>query len=181
MKDLKPGYISEYVTEKEVTYSPTGVKAGVDNTPSPEQWELIKHTAVNVYDKLREWVGGPVKINSVYRGPALNKLIKGSATSQHCVGLDPKSNSYGAAFDVDDDYQQQGFTKKTNKEMFFYIKDNLDFDQIIYEFGDSKNPNWVHFSYRPDGKNRKQVLIAIKQDGKTVYLPLKGNEKLVGL
>ena len=170
--------VSTYVTLKEVTLSQTAIRKGLDNTPSPQQLELIKSAAVNVFDKLREWVGGPVKINSVFRGDALNKAIGGSKTSQHCVGLDPKTNSYGAAFDIDDDYCQQGFTKKTNRDMFHHIKDTLDFDQLIWEFGTKTNPDWVHFSYRPDGKNRKQVLIASKQNGKTVYLPYKGNEHL---
>ena len=176
---MKPGYISEYVTLKEVTYSDTATRKGIDNTPSPEQMKLIEAAAINVFDKLREWVGGPIKINSVFRGDKLNKAIGGSKTSQHCVGLDPKTSSYGAAFDVDDDYFQKKFTTKSNRDMFHHIKDTLNFDQLIWEFGSKSNPDWVHFSYRPDGKNRKQILIAVKKDGKTSYLPYKGNENLV--
>lgn len=173
------GEISKYVSLKEVTFSETAIRKNLDNTPSAEQLELIKATAVNVFDPLREWVGGPIKINSIFRGDKLNKAIGGSKTSQHCVGLDPKLNSYGAAFDIDDNFCQAGITKKTNNDMFHYIMESLDFDQLIWEFGTKNNPDWVHFSYRPDGKNRKNVLIATKVSGKTKYLPYKGNEKMI--
>jgi len=170
--------VSKYVTLREVTFSDTAVRKGIDNIPSTDQLELIKVAAEKVFDPLREWVNGPVKINSVFRGDKLNKAIGGSKTSQHCVGLDPKLNSYGAAFDVDDNFYHSSITDKDNNDMFHFIKDHLDFDQLIWEFGNKHNPNWVHFSYRPD-KNRKQVLIAVKQSGKTVYLPYKGNEHLI--
>jgi hypothetical protein len=57
----------------------------------------------------------------------------------------------------------------TNKMVFDYIKDNLEFDQLIYEFGDSKNPDWVHVSYESTGRQRKQVLRAVRANGKTTY------------
>lgn len=171
--------VSKYVTLREVTFSDTAVRKGIDNIPSTDQLELIKVAAEKVFDPLREWVNGPVKINSVFRGDKLNKAIGGSKTSQHCVGLDPKLNSYGAAFDVDDNFQQADVTTKDNNDMFHYIMESLDFDQLIWEFGTKNNPDWVHFSYRPDGKNRKQILIATKVNGKTKYLPYKGNEQLI--
>ena len=186
------GKVSKYVSLNEVTYSQTAIKHDLDNDPSDEQLGLIRVLALNVFDTVREWVGGPVKINSAFRGKELNVRIGGSKTSQHCVGLDPNHRSYGAAFDIDDT-----FGHKTNREMFHYIKENLEFDQLIYEFpdeGDDNNARWLHVSYRPDG-NRNNILIAVKRpvldkDGnpviksngkpklKTKYLPYVGNENL---
>lgn len=168
--------VSKYVSLEEVTFSNTAVSKGLDNTPTTEQLELIKECAINIFDKLREHTGAPVKINSVFRGAALNKAIGGSTTSQHCVGLDKSKNSYGAAFDVDDYYWVKGKSKWNNSEMGDWIRENLDFDQLIYEYPINGYPKWIHFSYRPDGKNRKMVLIATKINNKTTYLNYYGNE-----
>jgi hypothetical protein len=149
--------ISTHVTYKEVTYSPTAIKNGINNDPNDEQLENIKKCANVIFEPLREWVGGPIRINSCFRSLKLNKKIGGANSSQHLA-------NNGAAFDIDDDYGH-----KTNKEMFFYIWDNLEFDQLIFEFGTDKNPDWVHFSYN-EGKNRKEVLRAKTIKGKTVYV-----------
>lgn len=166
--------VSKYVSYKEVIFSETALRNDINNNPSKEQLELIKECAKKVFDPLREWVGGQVKINSIFRSIALNLKIGGSNSSQHSVGLDKLKNSYGSAIDIDDTYGH-----KSNSEMFHYIKDNLDFDQLIAEFPDKEgNPSWVHLSYRPDGKNRKQILVAIKNP-KTTYVPYKGNENKI--
>lgn len=167
--------ISDYVWFKEVTHSNTAISRGLDNTPTDEQLELIKAAAENVFDKLREHCKAPIKINSVFRGPELNKVIGGSKSSQHCVGLDPSKNSYGAAFDIDDYYWAKGINKLNNVEMGDWIRENLDFDQLIYEVPINGYPKWIHFSYRPDGKNRNQVLIYTKKK----YIPYYGNEHLI--
>lgn len=156
--------VSKYVSYNEVIFSQTAIKNKIDNTPSEAQLTLIKALATTIFDPLREWVGGPIQIVSGFRGKTLNTKIGGSSTSQHCVGTDPKLNSYGAAFDIDDT-----FGYKTNKEMFHYIKDNFNFDQLIYEYGTIDNPDWLHVSYRPDGRNRKEILKATKVKGKTLY------------
>lgn len=171
--------VSKYVSLKEVTHSNTAISRGIDNSPNESQLALIKECATNVFDPLREASGGPIKINSCFRSDALNKAIGGSKTSQHCVGLEPSERSYGAAFDIDDNYWVRGLNQMNNTEMGDYIRENLDFDQLIYEFPINGYPKWIHFSYRPDGKNRKQVLIATKINGKTKYLSYKGNEKLI--
>lgn len=167
--------VSQYVSLKEVTHSNTAVSLGLDNTPTNEQLLLIKAAAENVFDKLREHSGAPIKINSVFRGPKLNKEIKGSKTSQHCVGLDPNHRSYGAAFDIDDYYWVKGINEMNNTEMGDWIRENCDFDQLIYEYPIAGYPKWIHFSYRNDGKNRKNVLIATKGG----YLNYYGNEHLI--
>ena len=116
----------------------------------------MKELAEQVFEPLREWVGGPIRVNSFYRGKELNKAIGGSSKSQHCKGQ---------AMDIDDTK-----CKKTNAEMFKWIKENLNFDQIIWEFGNDKNPDWVHISYVDEVNNRNRCLKAYKKRGKTKYL-----------
>jgi len=111
--------------------------------------------AEEVFEPLRAWVGGPIKINSFFRSPELNKAIGGSGKSQHC---------HGQAIDLDDT-----FGKATNAEMYNFIKKNLDFDQMIWEFGDDDNPDWVHVSYVSPDQNRNRCLKAYKKSGKTNY------------
>ena len=147
--------ISKHVSYKEGVYSITATRLGIDNTPEDNQLHFMEIIAEKVFEPLREWVGGPIKINSFYRSPELNTAIGGSATSQHCKGQ---------AIDIDDT-----FGKATNAEMFHWIKENLDFDQMIWEFGDDYNPNWVHISYVSEEKNRNRCLRAHKTNGKTAY------------
>ena len=107
-KDKDMEKVSEYVSLAEVTHSNTAISKGLDNTPTLNQLMLIQSLCINVFDKLRKHTGAPIKINSVFRGPELNKAIGGSKTSQHCVGLDPSKRSYGAAMDIDDYYWRKG-------------------------------------------------------------------------
>ena len=147
--------ISKHISEKEGSYSITALRLGLDNTPRDQEKENMRLIAEKVFEPLRSYVGGPIKINSFYRGPELNKAIGGSTKSQHCEGK---------AIDIDDTY---GY--KTNAEMYNWIKDNLNFDQMIWEFGDDKNPAWVHVSYVSEDKNRNRCLKAYKENGKTKY------------
>ena len=147
--------ISKHVSYKEGVYSITATRLGIDNTPGDDQLHFMEIIAEKVFEPLREWVGGPIKINSFYRCPELNKAIGGSATSQHCKGQ---------AMDIDD-----ALGRATNAEMFNWIKENLDFDQMIWEFGDDDNPNWIHISYVSEEKNRNRCLRAYKDKGKTIY------------
>ena len=147
--------ISKHVSWKEGTYSRTADRRGLDNTPNEKQLMNMMEIARDVFEPLREWVGGPVKINSFFRGEPVNTAIGGSKRSQHMKGQ---------AIDIDDT-----FGHKTNAEMYCYIKDNLDFDQLIWEFGDDSNPNWVHVSYVTDRPNRKELIVALRKNGKTVY------------
>ena len=147
--------ISKHISYKEGVYSITATRLGIDNTPSDDQLHFMEIIAKEVFEPLRTWVAGPIKINSFYRSPELNKAIGGSTTSQHCKGQ---------AMDIDDT-----LGKATNAEMYHFIKDNLDFDQMIWEFGDDDNPNWVHISYVSPDKNRNRCLKAYKESGKTKY------------
>lgn len=147
--------ISKHISEKEGSYSITALRLGLDNAPRDQEKENMRLIAEKVFEPLRSYVGGPIKINSFYRGPELNKAIGGSTRSQHCEGR---------AIDIDDTY---GY--KTNAEMYNWIKNNLNFDQMIWEFGSDKNPAWVHVSYVSEDKNRNRCLKAYKENGKTKY------------
>ena len=147
--------ISKHISYKEGVYSNTATRRGIDNTPTGDQLYFMEIVAEEVFEPLREWVGGPIKINSFYRSPELNTAIGGSSKSQHCKGQ---------AMDIDDT-----FGKATNAEMYNFIKEHLDFDQMIWEFGDDDNPNWVHVSYVSPEKNRNRCLKAYKENGKTKY------------
>ena len=112
-----------------------------------------------MFEPIRLHFKTPIFISSGYRSKALNDFIKGSATSQHCKG---------EAIDIDMDASNAGVT---NKMVFDFIKDRLDFDQLIWEFGTDSNPDWVHVSYSKE-KNRKQKLKAVRSGGKTTYIPI---------
>lgn len=147
--------ITEHITYNEACHSFTAKRLGIANTPSEYQmWNMVV-LATEIFEPLRAWVGGPIKINSFFRSPDLNRAIGGSSKSQHCEGR---------AIDLDDVY---GY--KTNAEMFEYISNNLDYDQLIWEFGNDNNPDWVHVSYVDNDTNRKRNLRAVKKEGKTLY------------
>ena len=147
--------ISKHISYKEGVYSITSIRRGIDNTPNDEQLNNMELIAENVFEPLRQYVGGPIKINSFFRCPELNAAIGGSKTSQHCKGQ---------AIDIDDTYGRM-----TNAEMYHWIKEHLEFDQMIWEFGDNDNPNWVHISYVSPEENRNRCLKAYKEKGKTKY------------
>ena len=148
--------ISQHISDKEGTYSSTAMRKGLDNTPGPEELKCMMEIARDIFEPLREWVGGPIKINSFFRGRPVNTAIGGSKTSQHMKGQ---------AIDIDDT-----FGRCTNAEMYHWIKEHLDFDQMIWEFGDEDNPNWVHVSYVSSEDNRNKCLKAYKDKGKTKYM-----------
>ena len=147
--------ISKHISYKEATFSQTATRKDIDNTPTPEILERMKALAENIFEPLRAYVGGPIKINSFYRSINLNVAIGGAKSSQH---------TRGEAMDIDDT-----FGHMSNKEMFEFIKDELDFDQLIWEFGDDNNPAWIHVSYVSEENNRRRILKAEKQQGSTIY------------
>ena len=147
--------ISKHVSYKEGVYSITATRRGIDNDPNDEQLVNMELIAEKVFEPLRKYVGGPIKINSFFRCSKLNTAIGGSRKSQHMKGQ---------AIDIDDT-----FGVVANGDMYSYIKNNLDFDQMIWEFGDDENPNWVHVSYVSKEDNRNRCLRAYKSNNKTVY------------
>jgi len=145
--------ISKHLTLAELTYSATAIKLGIVNVPNQLQTENLKTLALKVFEPVREHFGVPIHISSGYRIMNLNQALNGSITSQHCKG---------EAIDID----MKG-DKVSNAQIFHWIKDNLKYDQLIWEFGDKKNPDWVHVSYTKE--NRQQTLRAVKVNGKTKY------------
>jgi len=137
--------ISKHISYKEAVGSNYAKQKGIKNKPNEEQVENMKLLAEEVFEPLREWVDAPIKVNSMFRSKELNSAIKGSLKSSHLNGEAMDITSMGG---------------KSNLEMFHYIKDNLEFDQLIWEFG--KEPKWLHVSYNKD-KNRKQVLVTKKR------------------
>lgn len=148
--------LSKHVSRKEGVYSITAKRLGLENNPTDDHLSNMINIAENVFEPLRAHVNGPIKINSFYRGPELNKAIGGSAKSQHC---------HGQAMDIDDSYGHA-----SNSEMFNWIRANLNYDQMIWEFGTDKNPDWVHISYVSEDKNRNRCLKAYRENGKTKYM-----------
>ena len=151
--------ISTHLNLAEVTRSDSAKRHGIDNTPTAEHLDNFKILADKVFEPIRLHFKTPIFISSGYRSKALNDFIGGSASSQHCKGQ---------AIDIDMDASNSGVT---NKMVFDFIKDKLDFDQLIWEFGTDANPDWVHVSYAK-GANRKQKLKAVRNNGKTSYINL---------
>jgi len=149
--------ISKYVTYSEVTKSNQATALKLANIPNAMQLNNLRLVCTNIFDNVREHFGKPIGISSGFRSVELNAKIGGSKTSQHCEGK---------ALDIDGDI----FGGINNKLLFFYIKENCIFDQLIWEFGSENAPDWVHVSYN-EGKNRGQVLRALKVGGKTIYKP----------
>jgi len=147
--------LSKNLSLKEVVKSITAERLGIKNIPSEEEINNLIDIAQNVFQPLRDHFNVPIAVSSGYRCKKLNKAVGGSKTSEHMEGR---------ALDLDADT----FGGVTNKEIFEYIKNNLEFNQLIWEFGDDDNPAWVHVSYN-EHNNSKRVLRAQKLDGATVY------------
>jgi len=151
--------ISEHLDLAEVTRSETAKRKGISNEPTAEHLENFKKLAENIFEPIRNHFNVPIHISSGYRSKALNTSIGGALTSQHCSG---------EAIDIDMDGSSNGVT---NKMVFDFIKSTLNFDQMIWEFGNDNAPDWVHVSYESTGKQRKQILKATKVGGATKYSP----------
>lgn len=148
--------ISPNVSYIDSVRSRTAIRLGIENTPNDTQLTAMKTVALKCYEPIVAHYRFKIPFASFFRCPELNEKIGGSENSQH---------TKGEAMDLDADG-----TSITNRQLYDWIKDNLDFDQLIFEHPDDKgNAAWVHVSYR-EGNNRKQCLIAKKVKGKTVYV-----------
>jgi hypothetical protein len=143
-------------TLEELTKSETALRHDMDNTPGEAEIENLKALAENVLQPVRDHFQRGVKVNSGFRHPEVNAKVGGSKTSDHCQGQAADIEIPGVA----------------NADLAQWIVDNLEFRQVILEFYTPGIPDsgWVHVSYVA-GDNKKQVLTATKQNGKTVYLP----------
>lgn len=156
----KETHLSEHFSKNEVTYSPTAKKYKIDNTPSKEQWKRIQILVDNVLEPVRVGLDKPLTVNSIFRSAKLNERVKGSGTSQHLA-------NNGAAADIE-------CPSLGNKELFDYILNNCNFDQLIWEYGDKSSPDWIHVSFVSEEKNHNQVLRCVKDvKGNPKYIPYK--------
>jgi hypothetical protein len=147
--------ISQHVTLGELIRSETAKRNGLSNMPTPEHIENLKALCEHIIEPIRAEFRVPIYISSGYRSKALNNIVKGSATSQHCKG---------EALDLDMDAHSHAIT---NKDIFDFIVAKLPFDQVINEFDYS----WIHVSYKKNGPQRGQILRAVKNNsGGTIYL-----------
>lgn len=158
--------LSEHLSLAEVTRSETAKRRGISNMPTDAHLANFKLLAEKVFEPIRNHFGKPIHISSGYRSAALNKAVGGASSSQHCSG---------EAIDIDMDGSAHGIT---NKMVFDYIKDNLQFDQLIAEFPEKGNPSWVHVSYESTGKQRKQILVAKKSGSSTKYFNYTSDKDL---
>ena len=154
--------ISQHVSYNEATKSATAERKGMYNTPNASELERMKTLSEKIFEPVREALGNkPLRITSFFRSIALNRLIGGgSSTSQHCKGQ---------AMDIDADGSHT-----SNKAVFMYIVENLSFDQLIWEFGDNLDPDWIHVSYVSEEENRGEILKAVRMGGKTKYINYEG-------
>lgn len=148
--------LSNNLSVKEVTKSNTAKRFGIDNRPTIEHLQNLKAIALNIFQPARNHFKKPIFVSSGYRSEDLNEKIGGSKTSQH---------SKGQALDLD----AHTFGGLTNKELFDFISEHLEFDQIIWEFGTDEEPDWIHVSYVSSGINRGESLKAYKANGITKY------------
>lgn len=145
------GRISKHLSYEEGMYSDTAIREGIDNTPSASILGNMELVAIKIFEPVREHVDRPIHVSSFYRCDELNTAVGSSSRSSH-----PK----GQAIDM----VRVGF----NKIMFDYIKNNLSFDQLIWEHGNDHEPKWVHVSYVSGRDNRNQVLRISKENGRTI-------------
>jgi hypothetical protein len=145
--------LSKHLSRAEFERSDAAIKHGINNSMNSGQLAKAMALAINCFEPIREHLGKPIRVNSGYRSPAVNKRIGGALTSQH---------SLGEAIDLD----------LHDRDLFEWIIDNVTFDQLIYEAGNDTEAAWFHISYR-EGRNRKQVLRMIKKGGKSTYIPYK--------
>jgi len=149
--------LSKNLSLDEVIYSQTALRRDIDNTPTEEHIENLKYVAEKIFQPIREHFGVPIYVSSGYRSKDLNEAIGGSPRSFH---------SHGMALDLDQDGRNKGVS---NADVFYFIKDNLQFTELIWEFGTKNNPNWVHVAIAPGREEEKNTKIAQKINNRTTY------------
>ena len=150
--------ISEHLSLSELIRSDSAKRLGVTNMPTAEHIINLKALAENIFEPIRAHFRCPIYISSGYRSAELNKALNGAKTSQHLKG---------EAIDIDMDGSSNGVT---NAMVYDFIITKLDFDQVIWEHGNTENPAWVHVSYKKNGPQRHDILRAVLIDGGTKYV-----------
>ena len=150
--------LSKNLSLREATKSITALRLGIDNTPEEYEIKNLERIAYGIFQPLRDHFDTPIAVTSGYRSKELNEAIGGSRYSQHITGeaLDLDAHVYGGV---------------SNAELFEFIATRLEFDQLIWEFGDDEEPAWVHVSLKRD-ENRGRKLKAVREDGRVTYIVL---------
>jgi len=149
--------LSNNLTLAEVIKSNTAIRRGIDNTPTDAHIENLKYLAEKVFQPIREHFGCPIFVSSGYRSKGLNEAIGGSQRSFH---------SHGCALDLDMDGRAGDVN---NEDIFYYIKNNLQYTELIWEFGTEDRPDWVHVAIAKGREDEKNAKIAYREEGKTKY------------
>lgn len=141
----KTSKVSPHFTLGELCRSQTAERLGIENMPDEEQLECLKLVAEAVLEPTRIHFKTPFAPNSAFRCLKLNKAVGSSDKSQHCKGQ---------AIDFE-------IAGMSNEEVARWVKENLDFDQLILEFYDGVDPNsgWIHVSYVSEEENRNESLV----------------------
>ena len=155
--------LSRNFTLSELTKSDTAIRRGINNNPNAEQIEKLKALCENILQPVRDHFGR-VKVTSGFRSAELCVAIGSSVNSQH-------ARAEAADFEV---------VGTDNVELFDWIKNNLEPDQLILEFYTPGEPNsgWIHCSWIAD-KPRASYLWAYRSEGKTKYKPILGSAREV--
>ncbi len=153
-KKSKKKILSKHISYKEAVRSETATRLNISNIPNEDILKNMVLVAEEVFEPLREWAKHPIRVNSFYRSPKLNAEVRGSLKSSHLSGQAIDISTLG---------------EKSNGELFDYIRQNLDYDQLIWEFGNDENPRWIHVSYKSKKENRKDVLKARSRGGRVTY------------
>ena len=151
--------ISEHISYAEAVKSQAAHRNGFSNEPNAEQLQCMHDVAEAIFEPVRTHFGIPIAVSSFFRSIGVNAVIGGTKNSQH---------TKGQAIDIDADI----YGGVSNRNIFDFIHKNLEFDQLIWEFGDIDNPGWVHVSFVKQ-HNRMDVLISARIGYKTVYYPYK--------
>ena len=149
--------LSKNLSLSEVTKSNTALRRGIDNSPTNEHIENLKYLAENIFQPIREHFNRPIFVSSGYRSKALNEAIGGSQRSFH---------SHGCALDLDMDGKASSVS---NTDIFYFIKENLGFTELIWVFVDNDKPDWVHVAIAKGREQEKNAKIAYRIEGKTKY------------
>ena len=150
--------LSNNLSLAEVIKSNTAIRRGIDNIPTDDHIENLKYLAEKVFQPIREHFGSAIFVSSGYRSKALNEAIGGSQRSFH---------SHGMALDLDMDNKA---SKISNTDVFIFIKDKLEYTELIWEFGDEDKPDWVHVAIAKGRENEKNAKVAYREDGKAKYM-----------
>ena len=160
--------LTNNVSMKEAIKSTTAIKLGITNQPTEEEIAKLKITAAKIFQPIREHFAIPIGITSMFRSYKLNKALRGASSSQHmkAEAIDVDADMFGGKVKN----KEGELVEFTNKMIFDFVRENLEFDQLIWEYGTKECPDWVHISYKP-GANRMRVLRVFRDSkGKPQYV-----------